>query len=386
MVGSVRYVSNISRTPSTYVTVANNEQLRASAQGIVVLQACDSNTHITFNDVLYVPDLCFNLLSAGQSIDCGVMLATNPYTRDLILTYAPPNTPVESHKYLRRACSLNGIYVLEFDIPNCQASSDEPVDLIPLDFPHMNVESWQHPDGRPWIRCSPHPQEINLHQPGLDGLCTTCFTPTASRTEEVEKILAAIKEEESAEDEPTGMTEMELAVTTHRVFGTGDERLGLTERERPTPRIETLRWILEEAHATTFDKENRPSPYPRDIYRTINKEWKDHGKPEELSVKEEEEKVAAKEKERLYHERIAAGWSPKSARCGGWGDPSTAGATWASTTGASGTVQGWGTCGWGDAGGWGDNDYKYAPPPPEKNWRRSREKLPPNTESDPHES
>ncbi|CAI7886487.1 unnamed protein product [Closterium sp. NIES-53] len=173
MVGSVRYISNISRAPATYVTVANNEQLRANAQGIVVLQARDSNTHITFNDVVYVPDPRFNLLTAGQLRDRGVMLATYPYTRDLILTYTPPNTTVESNKYLGRARSLNGIYVLDFDVPNCQASSDELVDLVPLDFPYMNVESWQHPDGRPWIRRSPHPEEINLHQPGPDGICTT---------------------------------------------------------------------------------------------------------------------------------------------------------------------------------------------------------------------
>ncbi|CAI7822807.1 unnamed protein product [Closterium sp. NIES-54] len=116
MVGSVRYISNISRTLSTYVTVAKNEQLWASAQGIVVLQARDSNTHTTFNDVLYVSDLRFNLLSAGQLKDCGVMLATYPYTCDLILTYAPPDIPVESLKFLGRARSLNGVYVLDFDI------------------------------------------------------------------------------------------------------------------------------------------------------------------------------------------------------------------------------------------------------------------------------
>ncbi|CAI7909902.1 unnamed protein product [Closterium sp. NIES-54] len=83
----------------------------------------------------------------------------------------------------------------------------------------MNVESWQHPDGRPWIRRSPHPREINLHQPGPNGICTTCFTPTASHTEEVERDIATIYEADNAEAEPEGMTEMELAVTTHRIFG-----------------------------------------------------------------------------------------------------------------------------------------------------------------------
>ncbi|CAI7857967.1 unnamed protein product [Closterium sp. NIES-54] len=159
MVGSVRYISNISRAPATYVTVANNKQLRANAKGIVVLQARDSNTHITLNDVLYVPDLRFNLLSAGQLRDCGIMLATDPYTHDLILTYDPPDTPVESHKHLGRARSLNSIYV-RLRYPNCKASSDELVDLVPQDFPYMNVESLQHLDGRPWIR---QPEEINLH-------------------------------------------------------------------------------------------------------------------------------------------------------------------------------------------------------------------------------
>ncbi|CAI7788572.1 unnamed protein product [Closterium sp. NIES-53] len=197
------------------------------------------------------------------------MLATDPYMCDLILTYAPPDTPVESHKYLGRARSLNDVYVLDFDIPNCQASSDELVDLVPLDFPYMNVESWQHPGGRTWIRRSPHPEEINLHQPGLDGISTTCFTPTASRTEEVEKDYAAIQEAECAEAEPTGMTEMELAVTTHRIFGTGDENLGIAPQTRPTHAAKTLRWVLE-ANIGTFDEEGRPRPYPRDVYRRID--------------------------------------------------------------------------------------------------------------------
>ncbi|CAI7799817.1 unnamed protein product [Closterium sp. NIES-54] len=302
MVGSVRYISNISRAPATYVPFANNEQLCSNAQGIMALQARDSNTHITFNDALYMPDLCFNLLSGGQLRDCGVMLTTDPYTRDLILTYAPPDTPVESHKYLGRARLLNGAYVLDFDIPNCQASSDELVDLVPLNFSYISVESWQHPDSRPWICRSPHPEEINWHQPGPDSIYTTCFTPTASRTEEVEKDLAAIQEAESAETEPTVMTEMELAVTTHRVFGIRNERLGLTKQQ-----------------------------------------WKDLDEPEELSIHEEEEKARVEKKAKLYEERIAAGWDEESARSGGWGgDDDGTGATWGSATGASGTVQGWG--------------------------------------------
>ncbi|CAI7883091.1 unnamed protein product [Closterium sp. NIES-54] len=346
MVGSVRYISNTSHPLATYVKVANNEQLRASAQSIMVLQARNSNTHISFNDVLFLPDLRFNLLTARQLRDCGVMLATDPYTRDLILTYAPPDTPPESHKYLGRARSINGIYLLDVDIPSFQASSDV-VDPVPLDFSYLSKESWQHPDGRLWIRRSHHPEEINLHQPGPDDIFTTCFTPMASRTEEVERDLAAIREAESADAEPTGMTEMELAVTTHRVFGIGDERLGLMEQQRPTPQTETLCWILEEAHGTTFDEENRPRPYARDVYCTIiNKAWKDPDAKEELSVKELEEQERAEKKAKLYEECIAAGWDEESARTGGWGgDDEGTGATWGSATGASCTVQGWETGG-----------------------------------------
>ncbi|CAI7801067.1 unnamed protein product [Closterium sp. NIES-54] len=190
-----------------------------------------------------------------------------------------------------------------------------------------------------------------LRQPGPDGLCTTCFTPTASRTDEVERDLVAIQEAESAKAEPEGMTEMELAVTTHRIFGTGDEKLGMTKQERPTPMAETLRWILEEATIGTFDKKNQPRPYPRDVYRSIAKEWKDRDTPEELSVKKEEEKAKAERKEKMYQERIAAGWDEESARCGAWGDDDGTETTWGSATGASGTVRGWGTGGWGDSGG-----------------------------------
>ncbi|CAI7793383.1 unnamed protein product [Closterium sp. NIES-53] len=83
---------------------------------------------------------------------------------------------------------------------------------------------------------------------------------------------------------------MELAIISNRIFGIGNENLGIMEQERPTPHTETLRWILEEANTTTFDEESRLQPYPRDVYRTIDKAWKDPDAPEELSVQEEEEK------------------------------------------------------------------------------------------------
>ncbi|CAI7786915.1 unnamed protein product [Closterium sp. NIES-54] len=81
MVGSERYISNaVSTHTVTYVTVANHIRLHASAQGIVVLKARGSRTHITLNDVLIVQHLPFNLLSAEQLMDCGVDLSTDPET------------------------------------------------------------------------------------------------------------------------------------------------------------------------------------------------------------------------------------------------------------------------------------------------------------------
>ncbi|CAI7927474.1 unnamed protein product [Closterium sp. NIES-54] len=288
----------MSRAPATYVTVANNEQLRANAQGIVVLQARDSNTHISFNDVLYVPNLRFNLLSAGQLRDCGVILTTDLATRDLVLTYAPPDTPPESFKYLGRARSINGIYILDFDMPSCQASSDELMDLVPLEFAYMDEKAWEHPDGRPWVRRSPHPHEINLHDPDINGLCTTCHTPTASRTEQVEKEYAVIQEAESAEAEATVMAKQELAVSSHRIFGepTNDPRRQGEERTYS----KNLRFVLE-ANTTTFDEDGRPRPYTREVYRhEINPAWKDPDADGELSVKEERDKARAEKKQKLY--------------------------------------------------------------------------------------
>ncbi|CAI7908285.1 unnamed protein product [Closterium sp. NIES-54] len=128
MVGSERYISNAVSTPTvTYVTVANNTRLRASAQGIVVLKARGSRTHITLNDVLIVHNLCFNLLSVAQLMDCGADLSTDPETRDIMLHYTTPN---KARKQIGRAHSNNGVYILDFDIPNCSGDSQELFDLV----------------------------------------------------------------------------------------------------------------------------------------------------------------------------------------------------------------------------------------------------------------
>ncbi|CAI7871766.1 unnamed protein product [Closterium sp. NIES-54] len=92
MVGSEHHISNAIPTPTvTYVTVASNTRLRASTQGIVVLKARGSRTHVMLNDVLIVQNLRFNLLSAVQLMDCGVDLSTDPKTRDILLHYTAHN-------------------------------------------------------------------------------------------------------------------------------------------------------------------------------------------------------------------------------------------------------------------------------------------------------
>ncbi|CAI7815118.1 unnamed protein product [Closterium sp. NIES-53] len=135
IVGSLRYISNVTATPTaTYVTIANSNLLRANPQGIIMLQARGSNTRITFNAVLYVPNMPFNLLCAGQLSDSGVKFANHPVTRDLELHFTPPNTPVKDRKYLEKARSINRVYLLDFDLPDYRAMSDELVDLISHNF------------------------------------------------------------------------------------------------------------------------------------------------------------------------------------------------------------------------------------------------------------
>ncbi|CAI7806283.1 unnamed protein product [Closterium sp. NIES-54] len=197
MVGSERYISNAVSTPAvTYITVANNTRLRASAQGIVVLKARGSRTHITLNDVLIVQNLRFNLLSAAQLMDCGVDLSTNPETHDILLHYTMPN---KTRKQIGRAHSENGIYILDFSIPDCIGDSQELIDLVPLRFEHIHHRDWKHPDRRTWVPHHPHPRKLALHDPNPDGICRDCHTPTASTSAIAGCGLAAIAE---AEREP----------------------------------------------------------------------------------------------------------------------------------------------------------------------------------------
>ncbi|CAI7909205.1 unnamed protein product [Closterium sp. NIES-54] len=174
MVGSEHYISNAIPTPTvTYDTMANNTRLRASAQGIVVLKARGSRTHITLNDVLIVQNLLFNLLSAAQLMDCGVDLSTDPETHDILLHYTIPN---KTRKQIGREHSENSVYILDFSIPDCSGDSQELIDLVPLRFKHIHHHDWKLPDGRPWVPHHPHPRELALHDPDPNSICRDFHT------------------------------------------------------------------------------------------------------------------------------------------------------------------------------------------------------------------
>ncbi|CAI7861733.1 unnamed protein product [Closterium sp. NIES-54] len=217
MVGSERYISNAVSTPTvTYVTVANNARLHASAQGIVVLKARGSRTHITLNDVMIVQNLCFNLLSAAQLMDCGVNLSTEPKTCDILLHFTMPN---KTRKQIGRAHSENGVYILDFSIPDCSGDSQELIDLIPLRFEHIHQSDWKHQDGRPWVPRHPHPCKLALHDSDPDDICRDCHIPTASTSAIAGRGLAAIAEAEREAPRGEGLSHLELETATHVVFG-----------------------------------------------------------------------------------------------------------------------------------------------------------------------
>ncbi|CAI7910348.1 unnamed protein product [Closterium sp. NIES-54] len=183
MVGSERFVSNAVATPTvTYVTVANNTCLRANAQGIIMLKARGSLTHITLNYVLIVQNLRFNLLLAAQLMDCEVELSTDLRTRDILLHCTAPK---KARRQIGRAHSENGVYILDFDIPDYSGDSKEFIDLVPLRFEHIHHSDWKHPNGRPWKRKAP-PMKGGGEPPAdgervtlADGAPQLAATPTA---------------------------------------------------------------------------------------------------------------------------------------------------------------------------------------------------------------
>ncbi|CAI7890617.1 unnamed protein product [Closterium sp. NIES-54] len=181
MVGSKRFISNARPIlQPTVFPVANNQQLEARACGIVVLKAHDSDVHITLNDMLIVQDLEFNLLSYEQLVQSGVLMTTDPESRCILMHWKDYIILDSKPRYIGKAHPDNGVYILDFDIPDCRADSGDLIDLQPQH--NMGSQCPVHPDGRPWVKHHAHPKEIDLHALGLDGLCRNCRTPTASTT------------------------------------------------------------------------------------------------------------------------------------------------------------------------------------------------------------
>ncbi|CAI7858023.1 unnamed protein product [Closterium sp. NIES-54] len=183
MVGSKRFISNARPIPQPIVvTVANNQQIKARSCGIVVLKAHDSDIHVTLNDVLIVRDLRYNLMSYEQLSNSGVLMTTDPKTRCIRMHWKDYSRPATKPRYIEKARADNDVYVLDFDIPDCCADSGDPINLQPQLI--IDPHALAHPDGCPWDKHHAHRREIDLHAPGLDGLCRNYRTPTASTTED----------------------------------------------------------------------------------------------------------------------------------------------------------------------------------------------------------
>ncbi|CAI7915287.1 unnamed protein product [Closterium sp. NIES-53] len=183
MVGSKRFISTARPIPQPIVVaVANNQQIKARSCGIVVLKAHDSDIHVTLNDVLIVRDLRYNLMSYEQLSNSGVLMTTDPKTRCIRMHWKDYSRPATKPRYIEKARADNDVYVLDFDIPDCCADSGDPINLQPQLI--IDPHALAHPDGCPWDKHHAHRREIDLHAPGLDGLCRNYRTPTASTTED----------------------------------------------------------------------------------------------------------------------------------------------------------------------------------------------------------
>ncbi|CAI7914994.1 unnamed protein product [Closterium sp. NIES-53] len=260
-------------------------------------------------------------------MDCGVDLSTDPETRDILLHYIAPNRP---RKQIERAHSENGVYILDFDIPDCSGDSQDLIDLVLLRFEHIHRIDWKHPDGRPWVSHHPHPRELALHDPDPDSMCKDCHTPTSSTCAIAGRGLAAIAKEEREAPPDEGMSTLELEIATPCLQNGG--------ASPPRPSIATS---------------------PRHAAR--HRHWRDSTK--KLTVAQEEE-LARREAEELRHRSLAEsrgtfawrGWGEEESAsneggwgsAGGWGTSDTGG--WGAATG--GTTSGWGVASGGNTGGW----------------------------------
>ncbi|CAI7758285.1 unnamed protein product [Closterium sp. NIES-54] len=236
-----------------------------------------SRTHTTLNDVLIVQNLCLNLLLAAQLMDRGVDISTDPETRDILLHFTSPN---KARKHIERAHSENGVYILDFDIPDCNGDSQELIDLIPLHFEHIHHHDWNLPDGRPCVPHHPHLRELALHDPDPDGICRDCHTPTTSTSTIAGCGLAAIAKAEREALPEEGLSNLELETATRVIFG-------MEEHPLPRPASQHLCGMLRSTSVGTLDAHGVPRPYTKDTFMEIYPHWRDP--MAKLTVAEEEE-------------------------------------------------------------------------------------------------
>ncbi|CAI7760999.1 unnamed protein product [Closterium sp. NIES-53] len=204
-------------------------------------------------------------------MDCGVDLCTDPETRDILLHYIALN---KARKQIRRAHSHNGVYILDFDIPDCSGDLQELIGLVPLRFEHIHCSDWKHPDGRPWVPHHLHPCKLALHDPDPDAICRDCHTPTASTSAIAGCGLVAIAEAERLAPPDEGMSPLEIEHATHHVFGPNNSPLA-------DPPSQQLEGILRGRRCGTFDAKGRARPYTMEQGWGTSREDQSGGEEEE---------------------------------------------------------------------------------------------------------
>ncbi|CAI7922239.1 unnamed protein product [Closterium sp. NIES-54] len=172
--------------------------------------------------------------------------------------------PNKMRKQIGRAHSKNGVYILDFSIPDCS-------------------------DGRPWVPHHPHPRELALHDPDPDGTCRDCHTPTASTSAIAGRGLAAIAEAEREAPHEEGLSHLELETATRVAFGTEEHPL-------PRPESQHLRGMLRGIGVGTFDAHGFPRPFTKEKFLEIYSHQRDS--TTKLTMAQEEE-LAQREAQEL---------------------------------------------------------------------------------------
>ncbi|CAI7921426.1 unnamed protein product [Closterium sp. NIES-53] len=236
--------------------------------------------------------------------------------------------PNKTRKQIGRANSENGVYILDFSIPDYSGDSQQLTDLVPLRFEHIHHRDWKHPDGRPWVPHHAHPHEVALHDPNPDGICKDCYTPTASTSAIAGRGLAAIAEAEREAPPEEGLSNLELETATRVVFGTEENPL-------PRPESQHLRGMLRGTGVGTFDAREVPRPYTKEKFLET---YSHQRKSTKTLTMVQEEEVARREAKEIRQRSLAESrgtfaWSK-------WGEEESA----------------FNEGGWGSAGGWGTSD------------------------------